>query len=321
MKKKVTSISFECRAPTTLSENFEEFIIYKRSQGNCQATELEYRYHFKKFLGLTTNTLDINDLKQGVLKAFAKLNGKSNVTFNMTYKYLHCFFKWCVKNNRLESNPIKDLEFKKKKETPRIVDINLDIISQLINSFKLRTYSGFRNYVIILITLDVGIRPNELFNIERTDINLKSKQLKVREEISKTHEERILPLTNVVIDLIQKLIKVTPNDWDNKYVFYTVEGEKLTSAHWSHVLYRHCKKLEFKVTPYDLRHVFAINFLRNNGNIFALQRIMGHSDLNMTKRYLAMSETDLQEQHSLASPVNIFVKKNTRINKIFNEVK
>ena len=47
----------------------------------------------------------------------------------------------------------------------------------------------------------------------------------------------------------------------------------------------------------------AINFLRNHGNIFALQRILGHESLDMVKRYLMIAQTDLQKAHQDASPV------------------
>jgi site-specific recombinase XerD len=53
-----------------------------------------------------------------------------------------------------------------------------------------------------------------------------------------------------------------------------------------------------------LRHAFALGFLRNEGNIFALQRIMGHSSLEMTRRYLALTDQDLKEAHAKASPLN-----------------
>jgi site-specific recombinase XerD len=65
------------------------------------------------------------------------------------------------------------------------------------------------------------------------------------------------------------------------------------------------KRIGIKVRPYDLRHSFALNFLRNGGNVFALQKLMGHSTLDMTKRYLALTQGDLQEQHAKASPVNM----------------
>lgn len=317
MGTKITTINMDCLYPKTLTGNFEEFLLYKQSQGNCLETERQYRYHYNKFIELCEDNLDIDNLKQGVLKVFAKLNGKSNVSYNMVYKYLHCFFNWCVRNKRLPSNPIRDLEFKKKKEKSRAIDVKSDIIVRLINSFDLKTYSGFRNYVLILTTLDTGARPNELLNITKDDVNFKSKQIIIREEISKTHEKRVIPISNITVDLLQKLIFVTPKEWNQKYVFCTSEGNQFTSSRWTHVIYYQCEKLEIKITAYGLRHIFAITFLRNKGNIFALQRILGHSDLSMTKKYIELSEVDIEEEHLLASPVNNFVKRNTKVVNLF----
>ena len=57
---------------------------------------------------------------------------------------------------------------------------------------------------------------------------------------------------------------------------------------------------------HDFRRAFALNFLRNNpGEIFALQRLMGHSDLQVLRRYLAQTDQDLQEAHKRGSPVGI----------------
>jgi len=58
---------------------------------------------------------------------------------------------------------------------------------------------------------------------------------------------------------------------------------------------------------YDLRHAFALSYLRNGGNTLSLQRILGHTDLTMTKRYVAYTLGDIKEQHAHASPVNRLV--------------
>ncbi|NLZ51754.1 MAG: site-specific integrase, partial [Thermoanaerobacteraceae bacterium] len=68
----------------------------------------------------------------------------------------------------------------------------------------------------------------------------------------------------------------------------------------------------YKITPYDLRHSFALLYLRNGGNVFTLQRTLGHTDLNMTKRYLALTGEDLKVEHEKATPVSDIVGKRVR---------
>jgi len=72
-------------------------------------------------------------------------------------------------------------------------------------------------------------------------------------------------------------------------------------------------RLGMRIRPYDLRHAFALSYLRNGGNTLSLQRIMGHTDLTMTKRYVAYTLGDIKEQHAKALPVNKLVLEKKRV--------
>lgn len=58
------------------------------------------------------------------------------------------------------------------------------------------------------------------------------------------------------------------------------------------------------MSPHRCRHTFAVAFLRNGGNLFALQKILGHRDLAMVRRYAELSDADVAAEHRVASPVD-----------------
>jgi site-specific recombinase XerD len=62
-----------------------------------------------------------------------------------------------------------------------------------------------------------------------------------------------------------------------------------------------------RLSPHSLRHTFARSYLVNGGDVFSLQRILGHTSLDMVKRYVALADVDLVTRHAAASPADRLV--------------
>ena len=177
--------------------------------------------------------------------------------------------------------------------------------------FKYQRPSALRDRTIILVLLDTGLRASELCTLNVADFDHKEKRLHViggkggknRYVYVGTETRR-----NVLKYLVQRFS--LNNSKPDAPLFVTREGNRLTRQH----LYHHLKRLGKKAgvegaNPHRFRHTFAIEFLRNNGNAFSLQGMLGHTTLDMTRRYVQYAEADLAEAHKQASPVDALVRR------------
>ena len=103
-------------------------------------------------------------------------------------------------------------------------------------------------------------------------------------------------------------MKKKPAEWED-WLFPNYEGTQLKVDHLDKSFAKHSAACGVKITPYQLRHSFATLFLKNGGDLFSLQHLMGHADLRMTKRYTELDEGFIQEQHKTFSPVNLLTEK------------
>jgi site-specific recombinase XerD len=94
-----------------------------------------------------------------------------------------------------------------------------------------------------------------------------------------------------------------------RHVWIGKNNEPFTATGIAQMIRNLGKRLGIKLSPHKLRHSFAISFLRNGANPFELQIALGHTTLEMTKRYTqALGFDDVFKRHILASPVDRLVR-------------
>lgn len=287
----------------------EEFLLFKKAQGVTNFTISGFRSALRNFLAdYKGNIKDSRKLKQA---AHLFLADKKSGYYNKLLQALRQYFEYCIGEGVLKENPCDGLKYKR--SGVRIVQHDEQTIRTFLDMPDQSTFSGLRDYTIMLAMLDTGIRPNELLQIRLEDIDFLNTQMIIREEYSKTRQMRIVPLSQKVITYIKKVLQARHPDWEKETpVLCSFSGHRLTSHNLQEKFRWYSNKLGANISPYDLRHTFALWFIRNEGNIFALQKIMGHTKLDMTRTYVELVQADIKGSHKKASPLNTLLEKQSK---------
>ncbi|NQT72043.1 MAG: tyrosine-type recombinase/integrase, partial [Chloroflexi bacterium] len=189
-------------------------------------------------------------------------------------------------------------------------------IQQLLAVIDTPSAQGYRDYVIILTFLDTGLRVSELIGLQLPNVSLDEAQLKV---LGKGNKERLIPVGRKVCQYLVRYIsryRPSPTRLKEDRLFLSWDGFPLTKDRMGSILRGYGQKAHIegvRCSPHTLRHTAAVSYLRQGGDPFTLQRLLGHSTLDMTRRYCELADLDLQRVHQMASPVdNIDVKMPSR---------
>ena len=162
----------------------------------------------------------------------------------------------------------------------------------------------WRDRAIILTLLDTGARAQELCDLKVGDVNLETGMAVIRK--GKRNKERIVYLGKITRESLWRYLAKREFKDKTDPLFMTSKRGPLDRHALRKMLARAGDRAEISepVYPHRLRHTFAINYLRNGGDIYTLQRLLGHSSLDMVRRYLSIAEVDLEQTHRRASPVD-----------------
>lgn len=309
--KRQTKLSLSLQVPN-FDEILEDFLTFKENQGKSERTVNDYRYHIQRFYKAYPYFPDIEKLKKSA-NEYLRIKVSASA-YNLKLTYNKAFFTYCVEKGYLSENPMQD--FTVKKTEAKIVQNSIECLSELLKQPDTNTFVGLRDYAMILLTLDTGIRPSEIRQLMPDDFDSKNGMIIIPASISKVRKSRSLPIQPVTVSIIRRLQACKPASWINSPIFCTNEGEMMLARAWQDRIKFYSRRIGEKITPYDLRHDFALLYLQNGGNVFTLQKMMGHTTLEMTRRYIDIDTTELKRMASIASPINSIIKSKGRMNKI-----
>jgi site-specific recombinase XerD len=230
----------------------------------------------------------------------------SGHTINGYMRALQSFWSWLEREDFIEENPFSKLKIPKapKKIIPTFSEEQLH---QIFAAIDTTSPIEWRDYAIILTLLDTGIRCSELTNLKLNDVNLDGHLVKVWGKGSK---ERLVPIGAKVQKALWKYMycyRPEPATPRYEQVFLTRDGRPLTKDRLEAIVERYGKRAGItgvRVSPHTFRHTMAVTFLRNGGDVFSLQRILGHSQLEVVRGYVNLAQSDISRAHRRNSPAD-----------------
>lgn len=300
------------RTTIKLSDAFELFIVEKESSSVGEKGISNYRSTYRKFvkdLALKENTTT-NEITKFVIIEWISIMKKSNIRSASINHYLteiRVFLYWCMNEGYMEDFKISNINANEEV----IKFYNDEEVEKLIKKpEKNCSFVEYRTYAIICFCLSTGARASTICNLKIEDIDFNRKEILYRH--LKNRSVSIVPLSPT----LEKILLEYLNLWKQQnpeWLFPDVGECKLTISGLHQSLERYCKKRKVKQRGvHALRHTFARMFIMNGGNSFVLQKMLTHSNISTTQRYVKLFGSDLHNDVNAYSPLDNLKIKSSR---------
>lgn len=222
---------------------------------------------------------------------------KKGTTINRSIQGLKNFCGFLIKKKLIKKNPAEKLKYMRQARKLRPKSLDKQAIHRLLSATAHSSHGmQKRNYAIIQILLQTGIRVSELINLEMRDVKIYQRSGEIRIVNAKGGKERAVPLNNAARRAIKEYWPKKISE-DRKYVFLSKRGEKLTARAVQKIVKLLGDKGNIEeISPHILRHTFAINYLRSNPEcLLELRNLLGHESLDTTSIYTVASKERLSK--------------------------
>lgn len=290
-----------------------EMFLFDRETYCSEKTLLNYKYNLKYFgdfleteFETTIDNININDITkrhiQGYVVMLRKRDKLSTHVFKPTVEVpvtnttirtysidIRTFFNFCFNEQIIVQNPMKNFKMIKR-EKKAIIPLFEDEVQIIDNCFNLRTVSGVRNYCIVHLMLDAGLRSGDVCGLRLQDLDFVHNQIIIID--SKGAKDRIVPMAKILrLNLIKYVNCYRPIS-SLEEVFISVNGnDNALSSDSIKALFARLRKKTYiaRLKPHLLRHSFATSFILYGGNIESLRLYLGHTSYSTTQMYLHLA--------------------------------
>lgn len=222
---------------------------------------------------------------------------------------LRSFFKFLMNQNKIQINPMEDIESPKLEKTLP-VSLSYEQVQNLLQQPDTSSYLGFRDRTMMELLYSSGLRVSELVYLDRSAFDYENFSVLLK---GKRKKERIVPITKNAAEWIKNYLQHPMRmqnssehlkEVDHQAIFLNKWGQRITtrSVDRKFMKYLLMSGLPSDVTPHTIRHTIATHWLENGMDLKTIQILLGHSSLSTTSIYTHVSTRLKKEVYDKAHP-------------------
>ena len=230
----------------------------------------------------------------------------SPTTINNYLRNIKAFFSYLEENQVIKENTVRHCDYLKvpRKAKEQLTDHEYE---KFIKSIDLTKFHEYRDYIIINLIFDTGMRLSETLSLTIHDIDLSRRTIYIPAEVTKGRKDRVTFFSITMSKWLNRWIRYKDTMQESELLFPTQRTNSLlTASNFERNFREYLKRvnIEKNITPHTLRNNFARRFLMSGGDIYTLSKILGHSSVMVTeKAYLDLMDEDFRKRYQRFSPL------------------
>lgn len=277
----------------------------KHASDNTISSYMRDIRQFARWLSEEDDLEVLDAAQQNICDYIAHLGaeGRSGATQSRAIASLKNFYAYVVSSGFLNESPVKDVKAEPKDRKLPEVLTNREV-ERLLAQPAGSDRKGIRDRAMLQVMYATGIRVSELINLDAEDVNLKLGVIRC----SNGKKTRMIPLYDEAKEALKKYLQDVRGDMladpTEPALFVNVGGSRMSRQGFWKILkhYQATAQIDKDITPYTLRHSFAVHLLENGADLGSLQELMGHSDISSTQVYTQMVDQKLKQVYDRCHP-------------------
>lgn len=301
--------------PFPLSRIIDGYLLSLHARHLSENTIADYTRTLNKFSAFLVTDPPITEITvQHIERFLSSFSDLSNKSLKNYYIALSALWTWLVREELAKENIVRRITPPKaeQKDVIPLTEQEIRLLLAALNRSKVYQRGGQpvdhalgtmeRNRAIILLMLDTGIRASELCDLRIEDLDTRNHRIFIKK--GKGMKERTLPFSPRTGQMIWRYTASRRDTRPEDPLFASKLNRPMTRNKLAETFAAIGKRAGVpNFHPHRLRHTFAIQLLRNGGNVFSLQQMLGHSTLEMVRHYVRLAQVDIDQMHRRASPV------------------